>query len=371
MIRRSLTPFLKEFLNSKILLLSGPRQVGKTYLSKNLITPYEYLNFDENHQRQLIKEKSWKRDASLLVLDEIHKMKNWKRWLKGIYDTEGLNPPLLVTGSARMDLFRKAGDSLAGRHYHLRLNPFSVKELGNSNIATIEQMMELGSFPEPFLSGSSRKANLWRKSHLEVIIREDLVQLEALRDLIRLEVLVNLLQQRVGSGLSYSNLAKDLEVSPHTVKKWIEVLEKFYIIFVIYPYSKNLGKAIKKEPKVYFYDTGQVQGDDGAKLENLVANHLLKRNQFLEDTEGRKIKLFYIRDKENREIDFLIEEKNKISHLLEVKKSDDQFNTSLNYYSQKLKPDHALQLVLRLGREKDFENFKIRHLHEFLMNLEA
>ncbi len=166
-------------------------------------------------------------------------------------------------------------------------------------------------------------------------------------------------------------MALDLNVSAVTVKKWIQILEKFYIIFVVHPYSKNLSKSIKKEPKIYFYDNGQVEGDAGAKLENLVALHLLKRNQFLEDTEGRKIRLAYIRDKEKREVDFAIEEKNHISHLIEVKTSDDQFNTSLNYYSVKIKPKQALQLNLNLKREKDFEFYKVRRLADFLYELET
>ncbi len=370
-IRRSISPFLEEFLEQKIVLLSGPRQVGKTFLSKNIVSSFDYLNFDSEEHRQIIAEKSWNRSKKLIILDEIHKMKNWKRWLKGIYDTEGIKPPLLVTGSAKLDTYKKLGDSLAGRHLSLRLNPFSVKELGSTSKETISEMMRLGMFPEPFLSGSERKAALWRKSHLEIILRQDLIQLENVREIVQLELLVEILSQRVGSSLSVAHLAKDLSVSPHTVKNWLQILENLYVIFLVYPYSKNLAKAIRKEPKVYFYDVAQTKNDNGARLENVVALHLLKRNQFLEDSQGAKLKLYYIRDKEKREVDFLIEEGQKITHLIEVKTSDDQLNTSLNYYSKKLKATQALQLVLNLKREKDFEYFKMRDLHQFLFDLET
>lgn len=372
MINRTITPTIKEFLTDKIILLSGPRQVGKTSLSKNLANEFQYFNYDSSEQKILIHEKSWVRDKHLVIFDEIHKMKKWKQWIKGIYDTEKGENTYILTGSSRMDTFKKVGDSLAGRYISLRLNPFSVKELNTKDpTKAIRQMLTLGSFPEPFLSGSERKAALWRKSHLDIIVRHDLIQLENVRDLVSIELLIESLKQRVGQQIVYKNIADELSVSPHTVKKWIQVLESLFVIFVVYPYTKNVLDAVKKEPKIYFYDIGQVTADEGFKIENVVALHLLKRNQFLEDTEGKKIRLGYLRDKKKREIDFVIEENSKLTHLIEVKKSDDNFNPHLNYFSEKLKPKLAVQLVLELKREKDFENYKIRHMGDFLLSLET
>ncbi|MGZ3796663.1 MAG: ATP-binding protein, partial [Pseudobdellovibrionaceae bacterium] len=226
----------------------------------------------------------------------------------------------------------------------------------------------LGTFPEPFLSNSPTKAALWRKSHMDIIVRQDLIELESLKDILSIEFLIQALQRRVGQQIVYKNLATELNVSPHTVKKWIQILESFFIIFLVYPYTKNVLDAVKKEPKIYFYDVGQVKTDEGFKIENLVALHLLKRNQFLEDTEGVKARLCYIRDKKKREIDFAIEIDHQLTHLIEVKKSDDQFNPHLNYFSQRLKPEIALQLVWDLDREKDFENFKVRNLINYLQD---
>jgi uncharacterized protein len=232
-------------------------------------------------------------------------------------------------------------------------------------------MIKLGSFPEPLLSGSAKKAAIWRRAHVDVILRQDLIQLESVRDIISIELLIDALKKRVGQQIVYKNLADELSVSPHTIKKWIELLESFFIIFVVHPYTKDVLDAVKKEPKIYFYDIGQVTADDGFKLENLVALHLLKRNQFLEDTQGRKLRLGYLRDKRKREIDFAISENGALTHLIEVKKSDDQFNTHLNYFSQRLKPTHRLQLVYDLKRPKDFESYKVRDLSRFLMELET
>jgi predicted AAA+ superfamily ATPase len=367
-VKRSISPAIHENLQEKIILLSGPRQVGKTYLSKNLEKKYQYFNFDLAEHREILREKSWLRDGSLLIFDEIHKMKKWKPWIKGIYDTQKSENRFLLTGSSRMDTFKKSGDSLAGRHLAFRLNPFSLRELRPSNAKqAVLDMMELGPFPEPLLGGSSRKAALWRRSHIDVIIRQDLIQLETVRDLLSIEFLIEALRKRVGQQIVYKGLADELSVSPHTIKKWIDILESFFIIFVVHPHTKNVLDAVKKEPKIYFYDIGQVQAEEGFKLENLVALHLLKRNQFLEDTEGKRLRLGYLRDKRKREIDFVISENGTLSHLIEVKKSDDQFNTNLNYFASRLRPNHALQLVYNLRRPKDFEFYKVRDLTEFLM----
>lgn len=372
MNRRSILPFIEEFIDQKLVLLTGPRQVGKTFLSQHLQNSFQYFNFDSLESRREMLEKTWLRDGSLVVFDEIHKMRKWKQWLKGIYDLERGKNKILVTGSARMDTFRKAGDSLAGRHYSVRLLPFSLKELKTPKPKeTFNEMLRLGSFPEPFLSGSERKAALWRKSHLDVILRQDLLSQEAIRDIASIETLVELLSHRVGQGISYKSLADELSASPQTVKRWIQLLESYYIIFTVYPYTKSVAEAVKKEPRVFFYDVGRVKSDEGFKIENLVALHLLKRNWFLEDTQGAKTRLCYLRDKKKHDVDFAIECDGKLTHLIEVKTSDDSYNGSLNYFAQRLKPASSLHLVLNLNREKDFEHYQVRDLSKFLYSLET
>lgn len=372
MVKRSVTPFINEYLQEKIVLLSGPRQVGKTYLSKNLSQAIQYFNFDSIESRREMMEKSWLRDGSLVVFDEVHKMRKWKQWLKGIYDTERQKNQILVTGSAMLETFKKAGDSLAGRHFSVRLMPFSLREIAPIKPkACIDQISKLGSFPEPFLGGNERKAALWRRSHLDVILRQDIVSQESFRDISSIETLVELLSHRVGQGISYQNLAAELSTSAQTVKRWIRLLESYYVIFSIHPYVKNVAEALKKEPRIFFYDVGRVRSDEGFKLENIVALHLLKRNFFLEDTQGVRARLCYLRDKKKREVDFAIEVNNQLTHLIEVKNSDDGFNPSLNYFSLRLKPKCAYQIVLNLKKEKEFENFKVVDLCDFLMNLET
>jgi len=371
---RTIKSALNEFLQEKIVLLTGPRQVGKTTLAKQLRSKFDYLNFDESTHRSILSKKEWKRDTDLVIFDEIHKMRGWKRWLKGIYDTEGVKPQILVTGSARMDTYRKGGDSLAGRHYLLHLLPLSVREVDQTQPQKVlDQMLIHGSFPEPFFKNSDRASKLWRKSHLDVILREDLLDLENVKNIKGMELLIDLLAQRVGSTLSYASLAKDLEVSPHTIKHWIAILSSLYIVFVVTPYSKQISKAIVKEPKIYFYDTGRVTAGEAARVENTVAIHLLKRALFLQDVNGEETGLFYLKDKEKREIDFVTVLNHKLEYLIEVKTSDNSFSNSLIYYQQKLNPlKGAVQAVYHLDRERQTESgLKMVLLSTFLNSLET
>jgi predicted AAA+ superfamily ATPase len=370
-MERSITNSLKEDLNTKIVLLSGPRQVGKTTLSKNLGLTFEYLNFDDSESRKILMNRSWRRDVDLVIFDELHKKPKWKSWIKGIYDTEGVTPKILVTGSARMDVFKKGSDSLAGRHFNYRLHPFTVAELKDqmSPNECLKRLMKVGGFPEPFLNGDEDFAKRWRSTHIDRIIKEDLLELEQVRNIKLIEVLIDLLAERVGASVSYSSLARDLEISPHTVKKWIGILESLYVIFVVPPYSKNLARAILREPKIYFYDNGRVKNDDGARFENIIANALLRKLHLGQDLKGEKSQLYYVRDKEKREVDFLTVIDNKIIDLVEVKLIDDNLSSSLKYYNEKLKPGKPVQVVFGLKREQLKNDIPLVKAEDWLINL--
>jgi hypothetical protein len=369
-MRRYLENFIKKDLKEKIVILSGPRQVGKTTLSKQLIPSYMYLNYDSTADRKIIKNEEWTRDVDLVIFDELHKMKNWKSWIKGIYDTEEIPPGLLVTGSARIETYRKGGDSLAGRFFSYRLHPLTVKEifsfLNESPKNALDKLIKFGGFPEPYLKNNETFAKRWRRTHIDTIIREDLLDLEKVRDIKSIEILIDLLRERVGSSTSYSSLATDLQVSVHTVKHWLQILENLYVIFPVRPYHKNIARSILKEPKYYLYDVGAVIGDFGAKLENVVALALLRDLHLLEDTTGSKVALHYIKDKEKNEVDFLIIIDNKPSLLIEVKVSDDTFSKSLYRFHQFLKDAEPIQLVNNLTRKKSTQRMKMLPVHEFL-----
>ncbi len=363
-------------LKEKMVFLTGPRQVGKTILSQNLLSPSDffYLNWDDEEDRRILLDRSWKRNTKLVILDEIHKKPQWKSWVKGLYDKEKNNPPVLVTGSASLEIFRKQGDSLAGRYFLHRLYPFSISELvknGESAKEASQQLLKTGGFPEPYLKKSEAFAKRWRRTHIDRIIREDLITLENVRNINQIELLVTLLSQRVGSQSSYASLGRDLSVSPHTVKNWISILEALYVIFTIYPYSKKLSRTIIKEPKIYFFDIGAIPSENlSAKVENLVALCLLKRQHYLEDVHGEKNQLFYIRDREKREVDFLTTRDGQPEFLIEVKTKKETLDPSLKYYFHKIPTVKPLQLVYFLKRPLSWGPISVQPLDQWLSQLE-
>ncbi|OGT56656.1 MAG: ATPase [Gammaproteobacteria bacterium RIFCSPHIGHO2_12_FULL_42_10] len=370
-MKRIIQSDIQKDLPSKIVLLTGPRQCGKTTLSKQLYESYDYFNYDSAEDRLALIKKSWDRNKKLLILDELHKMNGWKRWLKGIYDTEGIPPEILVTGSARLDVSRKMGDSLAGRYFQFRLHPLDLKEISQHDKRDINQLFNqlwhCSGFPEPFFKNDVTYYKRWRRTHLDIILRQDLLDIYTGHDIQTIETLVLLLKERVGSTVSYASLARDLERDPNTIKRWLQLLENLYIIFRVTPFHKNIARSLLKEPKYYFYDHAYVDEDKGARLENLVACALLKELQLIEDTQGIRTNLHYLRTKEGKELDFLIFQENKPSHLIEIKWSDDAPGRGFGYFSELLPQAKKIQLVKEIKREKTYpDGLEIRALIPWL-----
>lgn len=374
-MKRYLESYIRHDLPSKIILITGPRQCGKTTLAKQLYTSFDYFNYDSVKSRLALKEQSWDRQKKLIIFDELHKMNGWKRWLKGIFDTEGIPPEIIVTGSARLDMQKKIGDSLAGRYFQFRLHPLDLKEIakyadGKNQEDLFNQLWQCSGFPEPYLNNDSTYYKRWRQSHLDIILRQDLIDLYTGRDIQAIETLVLLLKDRVGSTVSYANLARDVERDPNTIKRWLLLLENLYVIFRVTPYHKNIARTLLKEPKFYFYDHAQVENNDGARLENIVACALLKELQFLEDTQGIKTSLHYLRTKDGKEIDFLICMDRKATHVIEIKLSDDAPANSFSHFHQFLPEAKKIQLVKELPREKTYaQGLQVRALIPWLINL--
>ncbi len=373
-MKRSLQPIIRQDLAKKLVILTGPRQCGKTTLAKNLYPECDYLNYDAQGDRLILQKKSWDRKKPLVIFDELHKKKDWKRWLKGIYDTEGIPPEILVTGSAKLDTYRKVGDSLAGRYFQYQLHPLDLKEakthLDFSENEIFERLWQCGGFPEPFLSGNRTDYLRWRRSHLDIILRQDLIDLHAVRDIQAIETLVLMLKERVGSCISYANLARDLERDANTIKRWLQLLENLYIVFSVTPYHKKVARSLLKEPKYYFYDHALIDHNDGAHLENLVAAALLKELDFIEDTQGIKTGLHYLRTKDGKELDFLISLDSKPTYLIEVKLSDEERASGFKHFSKFFPEIKKLQLVKDLSREQTYpDGLEIRALIPWLSRL--
>ena len=362
---RYIAPYILQDLTKKMVFVGGPRQVGKTTLAQAILSSNypsgRYLNWDYDEDRQDILRKQWSADQKLLVFDELHKFPRWKNWIKGIYDVSHESHSFLITGSARLDVYRRGGDSLMGRYHYWRLHPFTLDEVpqGISQKEAYQRLMTVGGFPEPFLDGDEPAARRWRRERFDRVLREDIRDLEPVRNIQLLGMFLDILRNRVGGLITLSNLAGDIQISPKTAKSWLEVLERMYLVFSVRPYTKSLPRAVLKPPKVYFFDNGDVIGDEGARFENLIATSLLKRLHYLEDRDGYRYELRYIRDKEGREVDFVIVKDGKIEELIEAKYSDETISRSLVYYAERLKPPKATQIVANLRRPFDKGKVKI------------
>jgi len=371
MKREQKEQILKD-LEKKIVFIVGPRQVGKTWLAKEIAKDFKkpvYLNYDRAEDRSIIKNESWLTSTDLLILDELHKMKGWKNYLKGVFDTKPEHMKILVTGSARLSTFKKSGDSLAGRFFSHTLLPFSPSELKDTEFsADIERFMERGGFPEPFLAENINDSNRWRLQYIDGLIRTDILDFEKVHDLRALETVLELLKGRVGATVSYSSIANDVGIAPNTVKKYVQIFEALYVVFRLTPFSKNIARSLMKEPKIYFYDTGLVNGDNGAKFENLVAVSLLKHVLAKKETEGIEWNLNYIRTKDKKEIDFCIVKNGYAEHFIEAKFSDSSVTPALAGFSEKFKIP-ATQVVFDLKRERKESNFEIISASSFLCDL--
>ncbi|MCF6236813.1 MAG: AAA family ATPase [Gammaproteobacteria bacterium] len=352
----------------KMILLAGPRQVGKTTLAKSLYKTSDYMNWDIDEDRTRILDKEFKK-APLWIFDEVHKYLKWRNYLKGIYDKTGTSQKILVTGSAQLDILRKGGDSLQGRYYFLRLMPLTFSELKMSTQKDAQYLYHLSGFPEPFLKGSKSNANRWSRFYRQRVVREEISSNEQFNDLATIEIMYNRLPDLAGGTLSINSLAENIQVSNKTLGKWVDALERLYAIFRLSPFGSPQIKALKKLQKVFLYDWNAVH-DEGNRFENFIAVHLLKWIYYEQDINGRDVDLRYYRDKYGREVDFVITENGRPIHFIEAKLSDSSITKGLSYLKSKF-PDTRATIVHLKGK-KDFINSEgVEHLpvHKLLTEL--
>ncbi|MBI4655483.1 MAG: ATP-binding protein [Elusimicrobia bacterium] len=380
MIERNIRSEAENIIGNykKMAFISGPRQVGKTTLAKKILKETGqgiYFNWDIiTDQKKLIKdpyffekENRETKKIFLAVFDEIHKYSKWKNYLKGVYDSYAGEFAFIVTGSGRLDLFKKGGDSLLGRYFSLPLFPLTVGEIlggipdwnafkqmladmpePSGSRKVYESLIRLSGFPEPFLRDSERFYRMWFQERKTLLIREDIRNAYAIREISNMEVLSNILPERIGSPLSINSLREDVGVSFDTLKAWLLTLSQFYYIFKISPFSKSISRALKKESKIYLYDWVEVP-DESFRFENLAAFHIYKAVNLWRVMGQARADLFYLRDKEKREVDFILTENNKPLVLIECKLNEEDFSGNLLSFQNKLEAPFAVQLVNKRG----------------------
>lgn len=358
--KRYLTQFIRQDLHQKMVFLSGPRQVGKTTLAYHLLRGDEnhpgYFNWDYEPDQQKLLAYEFPPRQKLLVFDEIHKYKRWRNWLKGVYDKNRSRRRFLITGSARLDLYNRGGDSLTGRYHFYRLHPLSLREVDRYlSMKSTQDLLKFGGFPEPFFSASERFLRRWQRERMNQVLKEDLRSLEKVEEIVLIERLAERLPLLVGSPLSLNGLREDLQVAHQTIQNWLYILHKLYVCFSIAPFGAPKIRAVKKEQKFYLWDWSSIP-EPGARFENFVACQLLKYCHFLTDTQGYDMELRYLRDTDRREVDFVVLQDKKPQFAVECQLGDSNSKPSLSYFAERTTiPQFYL---VHLG-QKDFEHAKL------------
>ncbi len=332
-------------LNRQMVFVSGPRQVGKTSIAESILPDATLLNYDNQSHARVIAAGPERiaefadlanplMSAKGLIFDELHKFPKWKGLLKGFFDVHGKGLKVVVTGSARLDTYKRGGDSLMGRYFPFRIHPIGIGEADGTEMdadgflrkpsrpshETLDQLLRLGGFPEPFLKGNARFRNQWNRTRLERLFHEDIRDLSRVQDIIGIRSLASLVASRVCGGVNYAALAADLSVAPDTAKAWLGILESVYFSFSITPWFRNIANSIRKQHKAYLWDWSAVP-EGGARNENFIASHLLKAVHWWTDTGLGDFSLHYLRDKNGREVDFVVARDGEPYMLVECKSS--------------------------------------------------
>lgn len=355
--------------NRQMAFVSGPRQVGKTTTCRNHADSYaNWDNLDDREHllagpAQLVDRLGLNRlseTVPVALFDELHKYPRWKQLLKGLFDTYADDVRIIVTGSSRMDTYRRGGDSLMGRYFLYRMHPFSVAEILHQDLPDPKRIVRLprkvndkdleclwkhGGYPEPYLKRDSRFTTRWQSMRTEQLLKGDVRDLTSIRQIDQLEMLVRLLSARSAQQLIYSNLAKDVRVTVDTTRRWVDTLSSLHLGFRIRPWFKNLSRSLRKEPKWFLRDWAGIE-NPGSKAETFVACHLLKAVDGWTDMGFGKFQLAYLRNKEQQEVDFIVIRDGKPWFLVEVKQKDESISRSLRYYQEQTKAPFAFQVII-------------------------
>ncbi len=376
-MRRIYQEIIRDHLSKlrQMVFLMGPRQVGKTTVSLEVAGEWArhfYFNWDNSAERLLFLEgteavalqvglKELAQEKPVLIFDEIHKFGKWKNFLKGFFDRYEKSVKVIVTGSARLNVYKKGGDSLMGRYFYYRIHPLSVAEIVSPYLIEEEirknpkpisdedwlALLEHGGFPEPFIQRSKKFSQRLQSIRKDQLFREDIRDGTRIQELAQIELLAELLRKQASQSMDYQSLAKKVGVSGDTIRRWIEVLKSFYYCFSIQPWSKNISRSLLKEPKLYLWDWSLIE-DEGHRNENLVASHLLKAIHFWIDRGLGDFGLYYLRTKDKIETDFIVTKNGKPWFLVEVKTKVTGLSSALYHFQKETQAPHAFQVTFNL-----------------------
>ncbi len=354
-IQRIISNMLKvsneNFDLEPMVFLTGPRQIGKTFYSKSLKIPYYNWDTAEVKNSHLKDPYFFRQSKGWLVFDEIHKRSDWKKILKGYYDSPTREENILLTGSGRFNLFQKGGDSLQGRYELFHMMPITFDEYDgrsipasprdftswtpDQNVNSDGPLISFGGFPDPLIAQNMQKLNRWLDLYLQRLVKEDIRDFSKVELIDKIELLARILPERICSPISMKSLSEDIETSRESIKNWLRLFDVLYLGIQLPPYSRKIHRAVKKEKKFYFYQW-PFCNDFAALFENYMAIQLYTACQYYRDQGYGTYELYYLRDQDDREVDFLITNNLKPVALIEVKSSPQTWTKGLHFYTEKL-----------------------------------
>jgi len=359
-VEQKLLKFLKQY---PVLMLTGPRQSGKTTLCKMALPdkPYVSLESPDNREYALSDPKGFLSEYPKgVIIDEAQHAPELFSYIQGIVDEKKKNGMFVLTGSQNFQLLNKVNQSLAGRTAILKLLPFSIREIKPIiKKMSLNEVLLSGFYPRIYDEKLEPQHAL--SFYFETYVERDVRSLLNVKDLSSFQKFVRLCAGRVGQLLNLSSLGNEAGVSHTTAREWLSLLEASYIVFLLPPHYKNYNKRITKAPKLYFNDVGlashllgietvkQMQRDPlrGSLFENLVVIEFLKKQY----EEASRANLSFFRDSNQNEVDLILPSGNAL-WAVEIKSGQtiaSDFFKGLNYFKGVNKEDHLKNFVVYGG----------------------
>ncbi len=377
-IERCLTATVQRYITFfSVVGITGPRQSGKSTLLRHIAPDYRYVSFDDYKQINLFyddPEKFMSIYTDRVIFDEAQRIPELFLYIKRAVDQDRQNPgKFILSGSSQFTLLKNISESLAGRIGLLTLLPLQYDEMPTD---LREAAIYHGCYPE-LVCQQYRMHQDWYASYLDTYLHKDIRSLYNIGQLRDFQRFLNLLSAQTAQIFNASRYATDLGIGVKTIYEWLSVLEASYIIFILPPYYKNIGKQNVKDPKVYFCDTGlaaYLTGIDdkqsyeksvlaGALFENYVISEIIKK----EKHTGGHAEFYYLRTQDQQEeIDLVIDRK-QYREFIEIKKNSTFKAGMLDAVKRVMQENDRGYLLYQGETMSDQQPFAIMHYQDYLV----
>ena len=362
---------LKEY--HPVVLITGPRQSGKTTFARDQYKHLPYINLEELQNREMAKQDPkalLKKYPNGAIFDEIQKAPDLTSYLQTVVDKDNFKGQFILTGSQNFSVMNTLSQSLAGRSALLHLLPFNLFELSHyTDIEDLEEILYRGFYPR--ISHRNLNPTNAYADYISTYLERDIRQLELIKKLSHFQRFVKLLAGRTGQIINYNSLSNDVGISVSTIQDWLTLLEAGYIIFRLPPFFENIGKRLIKQPKFYFYDVGLASYLLGIEKKQHLESHPLKgmlfENFIISEIVkqrfncGKSFNFYFYRDSNQTEIDLLISNVDKYD-LIEIKSAQtwsSHFKKAFSRFSKACNKINSSSIIYAGSKEIFFDPIKL------------